>query len=102
VVVNPSARSIAVLDAGNQDVLCFVRSSPSRDRALAVVANLDVHNAATATVAFDTELDILTDELAGTEAGKGNGHFRITLAPGQVMVFELRTPTMQFEEFVSE
>ncbi len=101
VVVNPSARSIAVVDAGNQDVLCFVRSSPSRDRALAVVANLDVHNAVSATVAFDTELDILTDELAGAEAGKDNGHFRINLAPGQVMVFELRTPTMQFEEFVA-
>jgi starch synthase (maltosyl-transferring) len=99
VIVNPSTRGIQVVDCGNASVLCFLRSSPSGDKSLAIVANMDVHTGAHVAVALATDLDILTDELSAAECGRGDGGFRIDLAPAQVMIFELRNPGMRIEEF---
>lgn len=98
-VVNPSHHTLRVVDSDNPAVLSFLRCSPDGERALAIVANLDCIHATSAPLRYDTELDILTDELSGEEVHKLGAEFQIQLLPGQAMVFELKTPTMEFEEF---
>ena len=102
VVVNPDARTIRVVDADSDMLLCFLRQSRSGDRILADAANLDCTHPLRASVPLDTELDLLIDQITGAEVRKTDGRVHLDLAPGQAMVLELRTPTMQFEEFTSE
>ncbi|MCZ7557140.1 MAG: alpha-amylase [Bacteroidia bacterium] len=102
VIVNPSARSIQVLECGNPSLLCFLRMSPARDRTLAIVANMDVHAGAHVALSLDTDFTVLKDELSGAESTRGDGGFHFDLAPGQVLVFELRKPHTQIEEFPVE
>jgi hypothetical protein len=98
-VVNPSHHTLRVVDCNHPTVLSFLRCSLDGERALAIVANLDCIHATSAALRFETELDILTDELSGAEVHKLGTEFQIQLLPGQAMVFELKTPTMEFEEF---
>jgi len=97
VIVNPSRESIRVVRTRNDEVLCFLRRSTDGEHVLAIVANLDCVHAQHATVTLESDLDVLTDEISGTDVERIAGECSMRLQPGQVMVFELRTPTMEFE-----
>lgn len=100
IVINPSKNTIRVFETTNSRVLCFVRQSPDGKRAVAVLANTNCSGTEQADVWLDAQYDILTDEISAAEVGKNDQEaYSLTLEPGQCMVFELRTPKLEIEEF---
>ncbi|PLX25342.1 MAG: alpha-amylase [Ignavibacteria bacterium] len=100
IVVNPSKNTIKVFETTNPRVLCFVRQSLDGTRAVAVLANTNCTGAEQADVWLDAQYDILTDEISAAEVGKNDQEaYSLSLEPGQCMVFELRTPKVEIEEF---
>jgi glycosidase len=100
IVTNPSHNTIKFFETTDPRVLCYVRQSPDGTRAMAVVANTDCTAPAQAAVWLNSEYDILTDEISGSEIVKNDQEaFVLPLDPGQGMVFELRVPHLEVEEF---
>ncbi len=100
IVTNPSQQCFKLFETTDPRVLCYVRQSPDGARAMAVAVNTDCAQPAKADVWLNAEYDILTDEIGGTEVQKNDQDaFVLDLQPGQGMVFELRMPKLEFEEF---
>ncbi|MBR9977507.1 MAG: alpha-amylase [Bacteroidetes bacterium] len=100
IVVSPSHKSFYLFETTAECVLCYVRQSQDGRNAFAVLANTDCINDVEAVVWLDTQYDILTDELSGTEIHRNDQEgFVFRLHAGQAMVCELRTTKMEIEEF---
>ncbi|MCB2204915.1 alpha-amylase [bacterium] len=100
IITNPSQQTFKLFETTDPRVLCFVRQSPDGERAMAVAVNTDCGEAARADVWLNAEYDILTDEISGAEVQKNDQEaFALDLQPGQGMVFELRMPKLEIEEF---
>jgi hypothetical protein len=100
IITNPSQQSFKLFETTDPRVLCFVRQSRDGTRAMAVAVNTDCAQPAQADVWLNAEYDILTDEISGAEVQKNDQDaFALDLQPGQGMVFELRMPKLEFEEF---
>jgi len=89
VVTDPRTGAFNIRNTSDERAVCYVRSSPEKSLALAVLANLDCFNSVRTSVELPTGKTELREELTGAVIRVENGVTTVDLKPGEAMVLPL-------------
>ncbi len=87
-IVDDNPQSFTMLHDHNEHILAFARVAEKPAQRVAVVTNTNYHGSEHATLKLDTSKKSVSDLLCSGKYGVHDGHVRVTLQPGQCLVFE--------------